>query len=247
MNIQLLSDLHLEYHRDYGVGFIASLDPTGVDVLVLAGDISIVQRGRLQAVLELFCDKYPQVVLVAGNHEYFNGSVGDTQAALCALDANLPNLHWLENRTCTIGGQRFVGTTMWFPDLPDGLNKYYSQGMPDFHAIDGFKPWVYKQNKAATAFLTATVQPGDVVVTHHIPCIEGVHPRWLPDHHGFGRFFINQMPQDTLRTPALWFYGHTHDSMAFQLGGCRFFCNPLARAHEPNMAFNDKLIVDPAQ
>ena len=34
MRIQLLSDLHFEFHRDNGRSFVESLDPDGVDVLV---------------------------------------------------------------------------------------------------------------------------------------------------------------------------------------------------------------------
>jgi predicted phosphodiesterase len=37
-----MSDLHFEMHADGGAGLIRELDPTGVDVLVLAGDIFFV-------------------------------------------------------------------------------------------------------------------------------------------------------------------------------------------------------------
>ena len=40
MKIQVMSDLHLEMHADGGAEFIRELDPTGVDVLVLAGGTS---------------------------------------------------------------------------------------------------------------------------------------------------------------------------------------------------------------
>ena len=39
MIVQLLSDLHLEMHRDDGRSFLASLDPSGVDLLIVAGDV----------------------------------------------------------------------------------------------------------------------------------------------------------------------------------------------------------------
>ena len=40
MKLQIMSDLHLEMHADGGAELIRELDPTGVDVLVLAGDIT---------------------------------------------------------------------------------------------------------------------------------------------------------------------------------------------------------------
>jgi predicted phosphodiesterase len=39
MKIQLLSDLHFEFHNDQGNGLVNSLKPEGVDVLILTGDI----------------------------------------------------------------------------------------------------------------------------------------------------------------------------------------------------------------
>src|SRR5450631_3269273 len=44
MKLQIMSDLHLEMHADRGAEFIRSLDPTGVDVLVLAGDITMARH-----------------------------------------------------------------------------------------------------------------------------------------------------------------------------------------------------------
>ena len=40
MKLQIMSDLHLEMHADGGAELIRELDPTGVDVLVLAGDFT---------------------------------------------------------------------------------------------------------------------------------------------------------------------------------------------------------------
>ena len=44
MKLQIMSDLHLEMHADRGAEFIRELDPTGVDVLVLAGDITMARH-----------------------------------------------------------------------------------------------------------------------------------------------------------------------------------------------------------
>ena len=40
MRIQVISDVHFEFHSDGGWDFVRSLNPEGVDVLVIAGDIS---------------------------------------------------------------------------------------------------------------------------------------------------------------------------------------------------------------
>ena len=44
MKLQIMSDLHFEMHADGGAELIRELDPTGVDVLVLAGDITMARH-----------------------------------------------------------------------------------------------------------------------------------------------------------------------------------------------------------
>jgi hypothetical protein len=44
MKLQIMSDLHFEMHADGGAELIREVDPTGVDVLVLAGDITMARR-----------------------------------------------------------------------------------------------------------------------------------------------------------------------------------------------------------
>ena len=244
MRVLVLSDLHLEFFPDNGGRFVEKLDPSGVDVLVLAGDISLVSQGSLRAALKWLCDKFPEVVFVLGNHEFYNASVDSTLDEIADIARLTPNLHWLENSTVEISGQRFVGSTLWFPDLPDGQNAHFSRGLNDFHYIMGFREWVYGRNTESVRFLEDTVQKGDVVITHHIPTIEGVHPKWMSDVNGFGRFFLTQLPKEVLRRPRLWFYGHTHDSMAFEIGDCQFRCNPFGYyMREENPQFDKRLIL----
>jgi len=246
VRIQLMSDLHFEFHPDGGKSFVDSLDPDGVDVLVLAGDIGVVKGGSLHRGFDLLATKYRgiPIIFLMGNHELYGSSPDWAEEQVDALTKDHPNLHWLENNTVEIGGQRFVGSTLWFPNLPDGQNTRFSRGLNDFHLIYDFQQWVYDHNAASVEFLTREVQPGDVVVTHHIPTVQGVHPRWLHDVQGFGRFFLSQMPDDVLQRPKLWFYGHTHDSMDFEIGGCRFLCNPFGYVRrEENPRFNPKLLM----
>ncbi len=54
MKVLVLSDLHLEFHKDDGLSFIESLN-TDVDVLVLAGDIT--KYYLISYVLGEFCKK----------------------------------------------------------------------------------------------------------------------------------------------------------------------------------------------
>ena len=121
MNIQLLSDLHLESHPDF-----RAVPAPGADLLVLAGDIGSYQAGSLLAErgdtdfgLARFSPKsgWPVPVLfVPGNHEYDGLDFDEAHARLRETCERL-GLIWLERETVVMaaddGPVRFVGTTLW--------------------------------------------------------------------------------------------------------------------------------------
>jgi len=120
MNIQLLSDLHLEAHADW-----YPTPAPGADVLVLAGDI-----GSYQANSRLTDDDFglgrfsplrgwpTPVIFVPGNHEY-DGLDFDVAHARLRSTCERLGLIWLEREVLhwpRAEGEtplRFVGTTLW--------------------------------------------------------------------------------------------------------------------------------------
>ena len=165
MRIQILSDLHIEFHRDGGAGLLKELDPDSADVLIVAGDLST--QALLDIALMSLCERFRFVVFVAGNHEYYHSSHDDVHQDLARLAAAIPNLHWLHNSTCEVGGVRIGGTTLWFGY--DQFNERYARLLSDFEVIRGFRSWVYQSNAAAVRFLAEKAPLLDVVVTHHLP------------------------------------------------------------------------------
>lgn len=133
MNIQLLSDLHLESNPN----FIPSA-AHGADVLVLAGDIGSYQTGSALALagdadfgLARFSPRHgwpTPVLFVPGNHEYDGLDFDDAHARLQETCARL-DITWLEREVVQLGGVRFVGTTLW-TDF-DALGPLAGQPIPD--------------------------------------------------------------------------------------------------------------------
>jgi len=122
MQIQLLSDLHLESHPDFTVRPLP-----GADVLVLAGDIGSYQHGSQLAVrgdedfgLARFAPLHgwpTPVLFVPGNHEY-DGLDFDTAHARLRATCERLGMIWLERETVQLTAAngcrvRFVGTTLW--------------------------------------------------------------------------------------------------------------------------------------
>ena len=244
MKLQIMSDLHLEMHADRGAAFVRALDPTGVDVLVLAGDITSAQR--FETLVEVFAplaDKYAHIVYVPGNHEYYKASPADVARNLAHLALELPAVVTPDNGVAVIAGQRFVAGTMWFRRDPDAekLKGY----LTDFHVIRGFEPWVYEQNAAFDRVLQAEVRPGDVVVTHHLPAPGSVWPRFVGSP--LNAFFLCDMTTHIrARRPGLWIHGHTHERCDYRLGDTRVVANPLGYPKElaSQRRFDGRFCVD---
>ena len=242
MRLQLLSDVHVEFHADNGADFVRSLEPSWVDVLVLAGDIAV-GPGIVPA-LELFCERYRDatVVYVHGNHEYYGADrdvvVGHTREAV----GRNRNLVWLDTETTEIRGQRFIGGPLWFERRPEA--ERFKSSMADFGQIAGFESWVYEENQRMKELLARELRETDVVVTHHLPTRLSVAPRFASSP--LNAFFVSEV--DALieeRRPRLWMHGHTHVSVDKRLGPTRILCNPFGYAGwELNSAFIDGMFVD---
>lgn len=231
--LQVMSDLHFEHHRDSGVSFLESLDPEGVDALVLAGDICA--SAAIPWVLEAFCSKYPTVFYVPGNHEYYYTTRKDVRQSLKEASEKCPNLHWLDNGHVEWEGLRIVGGTMWFPRTPGA--DHHKGGMYDFHLIKGLESWVYKENQDFCEMLEEDLTTDSVVITHHLPSYRSVPPRFVG--HPLNPFFVCDVEEVILRkSPKLWIHGHTHSTADYQLGDTRVVCNPFGYPREGGISFS---------
>ncbi|KNZ30798.1 MAG: metallophosphoesterase [Methylibium sp. NZG] len=153
MKLLVLSDLHLEF-ADMAV-------PAGADfdVAVLAGDIvcpgsNALAWARRASTLE----RAKAVVLVPGNHEYYDGVMPDELAAMrrAARDdarrSISPPAHLLDGDVAVIDGVRFLGCTLWTDfelriDTADGPVSDVARGMAaarrsmvDYRTIDVVDP-----------------------------------------------------------------------------------------------------------
>ena len=129
MKIAVCSDLHLEFDT-------LKLENTeGADVLVLSGDICVVddlqendspeltyghaglasqKSKRLHEFFFNCCNNFPHVVYVVGNHEHYHYDFKYTVSDLKKRLKYLPNLQVLEKETWTLHDEvTFIGGTLW--------------------------------------------------------------------------------------------------------------------------------------
>lgn len=242
LKIQILSDVHLEFDSDRGEAFVHEVPVIG-DVLVLAGDLTpLHDAAHVHQTFRWFCSRFPHVVFVPGNHEYYGIRPVDAEDLLVGSVREIPNLHVLNPGAILIEATRFVGATLWFPDTPDEV--LYRGRLADFQQIKNFVPWVHTTHTEHLDFLKTRVQPQDVVITHHLP-----HPRSIaPQHAGssLNRFFVAEDAAALVeRSEArLWIHGHTHASCDYVIGKTRVVCNPRGYPHEANDGFDPGLVVE---
>lgn len=246
MNILALSDLHHEFESIVDAKhFIGMLDPDGIDVVILAGDICVGRHAVI--IMSMFCQRFPEatVIWVHGNHEYYLSDrdtvIGYTREAL----RQNKNLRWLDCDAVEVGSQRFIGATLWFSRDP--LCSSLESALNDFRMIRDFRSWVYDENLRAMQFIERTVCPDDVVITHHLPSQMSIAERFKgSDMNAFFLCDMECLIRD--KGPKLWVHGHTHDSFDYSIehssGQCatRVVCNP--RGYVPdflNPTFNPDL------
>ena len=260
MNIQLLSDLHLETNPHFLARPIL-----GANVLVLAGDIgsyqadsSLTRLGVEDFGLARFSPRpvseggaaWPTPVLfIPGNHEYDGQEFDDATHRLRAA-CDRWGLIWLEQQSVMLQGVRFVGCTLWtdFDALSGdslsaslaGRNKAFRAAnyyLRKNHSLrDGLPmlaPEVRELGLQSQAWLReALAEPfnGQTVVVTHFA------PSLLSADPRYGLTpgaagFCNAL-DDLLPAAQLWLHGHLHCPQDYLSQGCHVVANPLGYAHK---------------
>ena len=247
MKVQVVSDLHLEF-ADF------DLKNAGADVLVLSGDILVAKFfdhkspdsqsknfQRFNSFLNRVSMEFPNVVYVAGNHEFYGGKWFKTIDLLTHVASLYSNIHYLERQCVTIDDVTFVGGTLW-TDLNKGdpLTLHAIRDMMnDYRAISndkaGFtslRPFDTAQRHRLTLDYIKSVVAEQhdkkfVVVGHHAPSFASVDEYYKAQHLMNGAYasnlddFILDRPQIKL-----WTHGHMHDPSDYMIGSTRVVCNP---------------------
>jgi Icc-related predicted phosphoesterase len=186
-------------------------------------------------------DSFAHVIYVAGNHEFYQGRWNASIEHLREECARFSNVYFLERDTKIIDDVVFVGGTLWTDmNKHDPLTLHtVRELMNDFRLIrnddKGFtalKPAdTVARHKQTMDYIKHVVQENAnrkcVVVGHHAPSHQSIHPMYSDDHLMNGAYcsdlseFILDHPQIVL-----WTHGHTHHYFDYKIGDTRVVCNP---------------------
>lgn len=252
MKIAYASDIHTEFGNQRPLRL-----PEPVDVLVLAGDI-----GKGVAAIDYaatFLEDAQDIVIVAGNHEYWKGELASVNEKMRQAASRDPRLHYLERSTVVLGEWTFIGATAWTDFSYGGVGQPHNlwqarQVMNDYKKIKFKTPGgIYRKllpedilsvNLLARRYIfdqLATVGPKSIVVTHHAPTHLSIGENYKYDDTNF--CYVNTWGNDIAYCdgPALWFHGHIHDACDYMVGDTRVLCNPVGYPGQ-DMTSNFKII-----
>ena len=191
------------------------------------------------------CAKYRHVIYVMGNHEHYGSVYNNTYET---IKTHLPeNVHLLEQESIEIDGVLFIGASLWTDmNKEDSLTMYHMRSMMnDYRHIrlfDEIKSVYHRFNPENTVqlhkdslnYIKLTLQANRdteqlpvVMVTHHSPSKQSIHPRYQHDVI-MNAAYSSELSEFILDHPEIqvWTHGHTHDPFDYMIGSTRIICNP---------------------
>lgn len=242
MKIFYGSDIHLEFSR-------GSFKIPKCDVLLLAGDVLVANYGEFEDYQSdiprffLECsNKCKNTFMIMGNHEHYNGILKNTRKNIKNIlsHLNITNVHVLENDVVDIGDYMLFGATFWTDvksnsplvawDIRNGLNDFSyisTEGLDTFTPYDS---WLLNQysRELLQSFLSTDYGKDKIVMTHHAPFFDSIHPRFLVRNDNISFAYANTGLEEIIKenSPKFWIHGHTHDPFEYEEYGTKVLCNP---------------------
>ncbi len=244
MQIQYLSDIHLEFYKKLPDDLIKA----GADVLCLAGDIgypySVIYEEFILRVSKIF----KKVFLITGNHEYYNAGCNsnhtmeeiDNHIRDIISENKLTNVTYLDNEYEDYEGYRFIGSTLW--SKCDEL-LYIN----DFQAIKDMTSKMYNElHEISRDYL----QSDDIinsplpiiVITHHLPSFKLIADKYK-NQINTNKYFASNSDDLFNVSIKVWIYGHTHIGGEKEIDGIKFVCNPVGYPGENSHKLKTKVLI----
>lgn len=206
MNIQYLSDLHLEFPRN-SIFFKENPIIKKSDILIMAGDIMNIHQ-KNEYFLDYISREFEQVYWIAGNHEFYGSTIPDGESyELLFRD----NVMLLNNTSKVINETIFIFSTMWTNIKPD-IAFMVKENLNDFHHIKNMTIAKYNYlHDISMNFIGGELKKqhnNKVVVTHHVPTFFNKNP----EYNNFldAAFYVENFDFIYDYKPDFWIYGHNH-------------------------------------
>jgi len=228
MRFQVLSDIHLEFYKEYpGLTHFIN-DQNAADCLCLCGDIGDPHSPHYKRFLTECVDApYAYVFIIAGNHEFYNCHMQRVHNKIRELCKEVGNekLVYLNNTCFDLPNTniRVFGATLW-SKITEEQALDVRCFIADFRCI---KEWDIDENNAkhekslkGLAVELSTLPAGKklIVMSHHAPSLLCGNPIHVdsPISSAFKSDLYDLIASNTHKI-AVWMYGHDHHTMIFPI------------------------------
>lgn len=227
MNIQILSDLHLESPKAYDLYTI----PPKAPYLALLGDIGnvVAHKDDILAFLTRHLCQFKAILFVPGNHEAYHSSWEETIAILSAFeeqverDSSLGHFAVLDRGTYRPPGSATVilGCSL-FSYIPEESQMAVEMGLNDFFLIQN---WTVADHNNAhrrdlswlndeVAKLEDHCDAANIIILTHwspsrLPGVSDPKHVMSPITSGFSTDLVNERCFNSIKVK-VWAFGHTH-------------------------------------
>lgn len=248
MSLQLVSDLHLEFHKKFP-DEIFNRDFVEADYLFCAGDIGIPNPGS--NVWKEFIDwavlSYKKVFYVDGNHEHYGQNRNETLAYIDHYTHNINNFVRLDTHCCdkielneceyfVIGCALWSNVTDATSEKMNDIKSIYKDGGQLITASD-IRIWNREHISWITDWFSTEHELETIVMTHYLPSYELIHNDFRnPQSMSVSSAFATHL-DDYIAKSKLWLFGHTHRRIDKMVEGVRCVSNPMGYKDEQNFTF----------
>lgn len=248
MKIQVISDIHLEFHSSIPSLF-NSPEFIKAPYLFLLGDIAIPKKHPYKW-LEFIAwatSNYSQIFYLIGNHESYGYSLDSTITFIKEKLSTFQNITFLERGVIAkLEDYTVIGCTLWTDiDFSTALI------MNDIHNIKDSQTHkkislatlqsLYQQDKEWLETTLSQIQSSNtqyeqynkiIVATHHMPSMKLIAPKFqTPENMKYARGFASNLDH-LLPLTRVWLYGHTHTYTNTIIDNTLCYCNPLGYPDE---------------
>ncbi|MFA1624353.1 metallophosphoesterase [Rhizobium mongolense] len=269
MRAWIVSDIH---YSPMDVLWGTPLHVPDADICICAGDISDVVSTSI-AYLRRNIERHMPVILVLGNHDYYNSSI-DFALERARRQIEGTQIHLLENQSIQLAGCRFVGATLW-TDFAVSLGGD-EHIPPDERRVKAFRLVPSLMADFSCIYRSDTRRPGDnglitvreilerhiasrsfidrelskpfggrtFVITHHAPLIQSFDARFF-GYPTNAAFGSDLSDLIARRRPSVWIHGHIHKFRDYMADNTRVICNPRGYSGEREISgFRSGFVID---
>lgn len=237
LNIQIVSDLHIEKYTDNDINGLDFITPSA-PILILCGDIgSLYKFKQLFNFFNSIVSHFSLIIYVPGNNEYYYHDSShviqfeNLNFKLKTLGNSFRNLKILNKSYFIYNNYLFCGCVLW---------SYIHYELPQFVKIHGMNKDIYnKKNFIEKKFIQYIIQFSKqnnlipIIITHYPPTKLLLTNSKLKFY--YKRLYYNNMDY-MFHNKLTWIYGHTHSNICKKIDNTYFFTNQKG-SHNKSIRF----------